>query len=88
MLFPRVVFHTPLIQIHAQRMRSSGQYSEQEIKAAVAEVTVYQELHQDRPGFFDAAINTGLQISSTSLYTVCKNCIRNFKTLEIFPTTY
>ena len=84
MLFPRVVFHTPLIQIHAQRMRSSGQYSEQEIKAAVAEVTVYQELHQDRPGFFDAAINTGLQIS---IYSVQK-LHPYFKTLQIFPTTY
>ena len=79
MLFPRVVFHAPLIQIHAQRMRSSGQYSEQEIKAAVAEVTVYQELHRDRPGFFDAAINTGVQISSTCVHIVCKNCIRNLR---------
>ena len=44
-------------------MRSSGQYSEEEIKMAVDDVTAYQTLHQDRPGFFDAAINTGLQLS-------------------------
>ena len=30
---------------------------------AVDDVTAYQTLHQDRPGFFDAAINTGLQLS-------------------------
>ena len=29
------------------------------MKQAVADVTVYQQLHQDRPGFFDTAVNTG-----------------------------
>lgn len=29
------------------------------MKQAVANVTVYQQLHQDRPGFFDTAVNTG-----------------------------
>lgn len=46
-------------QIHEQRLKSSGQYSETEVKQAVADVTVYQQLHQDRPGFFDTAVNTG-----------------------------
>ncbi|CAI8019545.1 Leucine-rich repeat and guanylate kinase domain-containing protein [Geodia barretti] len=56
---PRYILTIPLTpQIHAQRMRSSGQYSEGEIKMAVDDVTAYQTLHQDRPGFFDAAINT------------------------------
>ena len=46
-------------------MRSSGQYSEEEIEAAVADVVVYQQSHQDRPGFFDTAINTGPSIGQT-----------------------
>ena len=36
------------------------QYSESEVKQAMADVGVYQKLHQERPGFFDTAINTGL----------------------------
>lgn len=47
-------------QIHEQRLRSSGQYSETEVKQAVTNVSIYQQLHQDRPGFFDTAVNTGL----------------------------
>ena len=60
-------------QVHAQRMRSSGQYSEEEIEAAVADVVVYQQSHQDRPGFFDTAINTGPSIGQIMTHTLLYN---------------
>ena len=44
---------------------SAGQRSKTEVKRAVDEVAVYQQLHQDRPGFFDTAINTGETLQNT-----------------------
>jgi Leucine-rich repeat (LRR) protein/guanylate kinase len=57
---PRYILTLPLTaQVHEQRLRSSDrQYSEAEVRQAVADVAVYQRLHQERPGFFDTAINT------------------------------
>lgn len=46
-------------QIHEQRLKAMGQLSDKEVKQALKEVNRYRELHQDRPGFFDTAINTG-----------------------------
>ena len=63
-------------QVHAQRMRSSGQYSEEQVWQAVADVAFYQQMHRDRPGFFDTAINTGLltfQLHKISIIYVLHN---------------
>lgn len=46
-------------QIHEQRLKAKGYYTDVEIRRAVREVHGYKKLHQDKPGFFDTAINTG-----------------------------
>ena len=46
-------------QIHEQRLKAKGYYADVEIRRAVREVHAYKKLHQDKPGFFDTAINTG-----------------------------
>ena len=48
-----------LMQIHEQRLKAEGCYSDEEIKNALQQVQVYKTLNQERPGFFDTAINTG-----------------------------
>ena len=56
---------------------SAGQRSKTEVKRAVDEVAVYQQLHQDRPGFFDTAINTGeTSKHSRSCSVMCGFCCR------------
>lgn len=50
----------PFHQIHEQRLKAAGQLSDKEVKQALREVSRYKELHQERPGFFDTAINTGM----------------------------
>lgn len=49
-----------LSQIHEQRLKAKGYYTEAEIRRALREVHVYKKLHQEKPGFFDTAINTGM----------------------------
>ena len=47
------------VQIHCQRLKAREYYSDGEIAQAIEDIFIYQKLHQDRPGLFDAAINTG-----------------------------
>ena len=46
-------------QIHEQRLKAKGNYSDAEVKRSLEEVDKYRKIHQDNPGFFDTAINTG-----------------------------
>ena len=40
-------------------MKALGQLSDGEMQHALREVDRYKTLHQERPGFFDTAINAG-----------------------------
>ena len=48
--------------MHKERLVGKGCYSAQEIRKAVNDVEVYKQMHLERPGFFDTAINTGTEI--------------------------
>lgn len=56
---PRYILALPLTsQIHEQRLKAKGNYSDAEVKRSLEEVDKYRKIHQDNPGFFDTAINT------------------------------
>ena len=49
------------LQVHEERLKASD-YTASQIKEVLQEVQLYWQMHQDNPGFFDAAINTGSTI--------------------------
>ena len=54
-------FGTHSLQVHEERLKASD-YTASQIKEVLQEVQLYWQMHQDNPGFFDAAINTGSTI--------------------------
>ena len=50
------------MQIHEQRLKAKGCYSDAQIRKALADVDEYAEFHRENPGFFDTAINTGTAV--------------------------
>lgn len=53
--------------MHKERLVGKGCYSDEEIKKAVNDVEVYKQIHLEKPGFFDTAINTGKPVYKFSL---------------------
>lgn len=51
-----------LLQIHKQRLHTKDYLTDNDIEQALNDVQYYREYHQEKPGFFDATINTGLLI--------------------------
>lgn len=62
-------------QIHEQRLKAKCCYSDAEIRKALQDVHLYKELHQQRPGFFDTAINTGIYIVIHLIHCRSSSCI-------------
>lgn len=58
-------------QIHEQRLRAKGCYSEEEVQKALDDVQLYNDHHIARPGFFDTAINTGKADRQADRQTEC-----------------
>ncbi|KAL5516355.1 hypothetical protein EMCRGX_G001652 [Ephydatia muelleri] len=68
---PRYILTAPLNpQIHEQRLKSKTEYTSEQIAAILREVHLYKTFHQERPGFFDSSLNTGLPLSDDDFVAV------------------
>lgn len=46
--------------MHEQRLRSKAHLDEDDVQQSLNDVKLYEQFHQERAGFFDATINTGI----------------------------